>query len=452
MKPFLHRLGIRAYQLVTGRRFLNCLDELERTQWLSENDLLALQRQKLQRILHHAHTHVPYYRRLFDQVGFDPATFESDPDSFRRVPFMTKAIIRENYDDLITTEAKRRAGMSTLTTGGSTGQPLVFMQDNNFRDFVTADIHRHLGWAGWELGQPHAYIWGANFEASQTQARRSRLMNLALNRFITNAYNLSDSDMSDFVEQIRRRRPRLLFGYASSLYSFAEFIYQRHKDISFKGIFSSAEVLYACQRHFIEKTFGCKIFNRYGTRELGGISCECGAHTGLHVSVENNYVEILKDGEPTSPGQVGDIIVTNLNNYGMPFIRYRIEDMGAWQKSGRCPCGRAMPMMDVVQGRRMDLFKTRDNRAVWGGFASPIFGMSNVKRFQIIQRSLDLVIIRIVREGPLDQARLDQIERNIKTTLGDNVEVEFEFPDEIPVRPSGKYLYAISELDDSPGT
>ncbi len=450
MNAFLRRQAIAAYQLVTGRRILDRLDELNRTQWSSRDELLALQRDKLHKLLVHAYQHVPYYRRIFDQVDFRPDTVLTDLSNLNQLPLLTKDIIRQNFDDMLTTEKERRARTSPLTTGGSTGRPLIFMQDNNFRDYVTADIHRHLGWAGWEFGQCHAYIWGANFEVSQMQSWRSRLMNLALNRFITNAYILSEESMSAFVSQVRKRKPKLLFGYASSLYRFAEFVRQKNiQDIQFTGIFSSAETLYAGQRHYIEETFDCKIFNRYGTRELGGISCECGAHTGLHVSSENNYVEILKDGQPAQPGQVGNIIVTNLNNYGMPFIRYCIEDMGAWHSGSDCSCGRALPLMEVVQGRRMDMFETKDGRTVWGGFASPLFGMPGVKQFQVVQKSLDLVNIRIVCDKPPAQENLNEIEKTVKGALGQDVQVDFEFPDEIPVKASGKYLYTRSELNSS---
>ena len=445
------RLLLKGYQVVTGRRVLDRLDELNRTQWWSRADLLALQRRKLHHLLSYAYRYVPYYRRLFDRVGFRPEAVLDDVAALRRLPILTKATIRANFDALLTTESRRRAHMSQLTTGGSTGHPLVFMQDNDFRDYVTADLHRHLGWAGWQFGQIHAYIWGTNFEVALAQSLRTRLMDWVLNRFVTNAYVLTEESMAAFAAEVRRRRPRLLFGYASSLYHFAQFARrQGFDDLTFNGIFSSAEVLYPAQRQFIEETFHCRMFNRYGTRDLGGVACECDAHTGLHASIENNYIEIVRDlesGEPAPPGETGHIVVTNLNNHGMPFIRYSIEDMGAWSTRDRCPCGRELPLMAVVEGRRVDMFRTPDGRTVWGGFASPLFGMPGVRRFQVVQKSLDLVVVRIVRDGELDAERLATIERTIHTALGEQVTVRFEYPDEIPVLDSGKYRYALSEVE-----
>jgi phenylacetate-CoA ligase len=448
----LRRQAIRLYQKTTGRRILENLDELNRNQWLSREEIFDLQRNKLHRLLAYAYQHVPFYRGLFERVGFQPDDVLTDLGSMYKLPILTKAIIRENFEYLLTTEPKRREQMSSLTTGGSTGQPLVFMQDSNFRDYVTADIHRHLGWAGWRLGQVHAYIWGASFEAKTSQSIRGGLMDWALNRFSTNAYVLSEESMSVFANEVRRRRPRILFGYPSAVYRFAEWVRDHGlNDIKFDAIFGSAEVYYPGQRQVIEEVFGGKAFDRYGTRELGGIACECDAHTALHASVDNNYVEILRtldDHEPAQPGEVGHIVVTNLNNFGMPFIRYSIEDMGAWSTQDNCPCGRQFPLMDLVKGRRIDMFRTRDGRAVWGGFASPLFGMDGVRQFQLVQKSLDLVVARIVKEGDLDKARLAEIERTVHIALGEQVEVKFEFPDQIPVLESGKYRYAISELND----
>jgi phenylacetate-CoA ligase len=182
---------------------------------------------------------------------------------------------------------------------------------------------------------------------------------------------------------------------------------------------------------------------------LGGVACECKAHTGLHISAENNCVEILHDGHPTVPGEQGDIVVTNLNNLGMPFIRYQTGDVGAWHTSGACPCGRAAPMLAPVQGRIVDSFKTRDGRTAWAGFAGAGYSSlahSSIKQFQVVQKSLDLTVVRLVRAGEIPQSVLDTLTQTIQTAFGDNVEVQFEFPDEIPPLPSGKHRYAVSEL------
>ena len=453
MSVTLRRTILRLHQSATGRHILERLDDLNRTQWLGHDELLALQRDKLQRLVEYAYEHVPYYRRVFDQVKFHPDDLRRDVTSFRRIPLLTKDLIRENFQDLLTTEPQRRKQLSKVTTSGSTGQPLVFMQDNDFRDSVTADIQRHLGWAGCKMGQRHAYIWGANFEVSTSQSLRTRLIDWEWNRFLTNAFLLTDKSLAAFAERVQRQRPRVLYGYASSLYRFAQFVRQGpYQDIMFDGVISSAEVLLPAVRQFVEETFQCKMLNRYGTKELGGVACECEAHTGLHISAENNYVEILREGQPAQPGEAGNIIVTNLNNEGMPFIRYSIGDESAWYMGDHCSCGRTSPMLKNVEGRVVETFKTRDGRTAWAGFAGAGYSSlahPSVKQFQIVQKSLDLIVVRLVKDGEIPQANLDELVRTMHTAFGDNVQVEFEFPDEIPVLPSGKHRYAVSEIKNS---
>jgi phenylacetate-CoA ligase len=275
-------------------------------------------------------------------------------------------------------------------------------------------------------------------------------MNVLLNRFVTNAYVLSEESMRTFTSQAIRRRPRLLFGYASSLYRFAQFVNDNPAyDLSFvDAVFSTSEVLYPAQRQLIQDTFGCQVFNRYATRELGALACECQAHTGLHVSVPNVYVELLNEGRPAEPGEPGDIFVTNLNNFGMPFIRYTLADVAEWHAEEACSCGRAHPLIKVVEGRHNDMFRTRDGGFVWGGIGNPLWNMEGVSKFQFIQKSLDYVLVRIVKEGPLTQAQQSEVERAVKTALGQYVKLDFEFPDEIPVERSGKHRYQICEVKD----
>ncbi|MBN1583306.1 MAG: phenylacetate--CoA ligase family protein [Anaerolineae bacterium] len=451
MSLSLRRQAIRLYELVNGRHILARFDALNRIQWQSRTELLALQRDKLCRLLRYAYANIPYYHLIFDQVGFQPDDVLVDPALLQKVPVLTKSIIRENFDDLITTEKKRRERMSERSTAGSTGQPLVFMRDMDFRDSVMAEIHHHLTWSGWQFGQPHAYIFGASFEVSYARNLRAQLLHWALNRFITNAYVLSEESMHAFAAKSVRLRPRLISGYASSIYHFAQFI-QDHPayDLRFiDAVFSTSEVLYPAQRQLIEQVFHCKVFANYATRELGALGCECEVHDGMHTSVENAYIEILQDGKPAKPGEPGDILVTNLNNYGMPFIRYQLADVVAWKPDEPCPCGRAHPKLELVEGRHNDLFRKRDGSVVWGGIGNPLWNMEGVKKFQFIQKTFDYVVVKVVKDKPMTQAQRSEVERAVKIALSDQVKLNFEFPDDIPVERSGKHRYQICEIDES---
>ncbi|MDD5369335.1 MAG: hypothetical protein PHQ40_09630 [Anaerolineaceae bacterium] len=455
MNNSLTRFALRLHERATGRQILSRLDELNRTQWLNRDDLIALQRAKLLRLADYAYRYVPYYRSLFEATGLHPDDLRQDLTNLSQLPILTKAMVREHWNELLTTEPERRISLSKLSTSGSTGQPLVFMQDADFRDAVTADIQRHMGWAGWKLGEPQAVIWGAPFTPGLGRRVRTQLIDWVWNRLQINAFLMTEQVMQGFAEQIRRQKPRILFGYTSSLHRFAQFVRNsRYQGITFDGVFAGAELLLPAVREYLEETFQCRVFNHYGTNELGGMACECKAHAGLHISVENSYVEILNEGRPASPGEVGDLIITNLNNLGMPFIRYSIGDGGAWQTGEVCPCGRASPRLSSLDGRRADAFRTRDGRSVWTGFTGAAFRCFTypaIRQFQVVQKSLDQICVRLVRVGDVPKAVLGEITHTMQAAFGEAVVVDFEYPDEIPLLPSGKHQYAISEVGLLPG-
>jgi phenylacetate-CoA ligase len=439
------------YEKTTGRKILSRLNELNQTQWLSHDELLALQQKKLHRVVEYAYQNVPYYQRIFKKIGFHPNYLYKDPDCFSKLPILTKAMISENFDEIVTTSNDRRKQMNKLATSGSTGHPLIFMQDSDFRDYVTADIQRHVAWAGCRLGEPQAFIWGASNQTSLIKKTRAKMIDIIWNRFLTDAFIMTEESLSEFAELISKRKPKVLFGYTTAIYKFAQFIRSsKFQPVTFEGVITTAETLLSPVREYIEETFQCKVFNRYGTLELGGVACECEMHTGLHVSMENNYVEIVKNGSSTKPGEVGEIIVTNLNNLGMPFIRYSIEDAGAWYVGEDCSCGRGNQMIEMLEGRLVDSFQTRDGRTVWAGFAGAGFRClthPTIKQFQVVQKSLDSMIVRLVREGDIPQDILDEISNVIQTTFGSTIVVDFEFPAQIMPLKSGKHQYAVSELN-----
>jgi phenylacetate-CoA ligase len=447
MMLFLRRQGLKFFDIVTGQNILHRLDELNHTQWLGPDELRALQMRRLQSLLEYAYAHVPYYRRVFGEVGFRPDELERDPDSFRRIPPVSKAYMREHSEEFMMTDPTRRKGMSQGSTSGSTGEPFVFWEDHHFQGYANANTFRHHTWCGWQPGQPRAYLWG-QFDMGFSKRLREQIRDFMWNRFTVDAWDLSDEKMSKLAHLLRRRKPKLLHGYASALYFFAQFVQEKGwDDIKVPAIYSSAEVLYPHQREYIEETFACDVFNRYATHEVGGIACECEAHTDMHISTETNYVEILnEDNTPVEDGEAGNVVVTNLTNYVFPFIRYRLEDIGR-MSTRPCPCGRGQPMLEAMEGRHNDMFKTRDGRIVLWGIDKPFRTMEGLRKFQFIQKTLDYIVVRVVKDGPLSQVQRAEVERTIRKALGDHVKIDFEFPDEIPVERRGKYRYLICEVD-----
>lgn len=453
MNNTLSQIILTFHDRITNRHILGHLYELNRKQWLSRDELLANQQTKLQNLVAYAYQYVPYYQRVFKDVGFHPDDIRQDINNFSSIPFLNKAIIRRNWNDMLTTDPRRRRRMSKLNTSGSTGEPLVFMQDIDFRDYVTAETQLHMSWLGWKLGDLHAWIYIAPTKPTLREKVRAEIADWSWNRFQLNACVITEESMTRFASRLRHHKTKLLWCCTSSLYHFARFIRNSpYQDITFDGIFTTAEVLLPYVRKYIEETFRCKIFNRYGTMELGGVACECQAHTGYHISTDNNYIEILNNGLPVKPEELGELVVTNLTNRAMPFIRYKIGDMGAWYAAdGNCSCGRSAPMLSTIDGRITEMFQTRDGRYVRAGFSGGFSCLAHptIKQFQVIQKSLDKMVIRLVPDGEIPQSILEEIIQTVQTTFGENVMVDFIYLDEIQPLPSGKHSYAISELNKS---
>jgi len=209
------------------------------------------------------------------------------------------------------------------------------------------------------------------------------------------------------------------------------------------------ETLQAFHRRTIEETFGCSVFDRYGASETGGLACECPAHDGLHVGLENVHVEILAGDRPAEWGETGDVVVTNLNNLAMPFIRYKLGDVAAWRQPSTCSCGRSHPRLQMVSGRQIDLLQSPDGRVVWDELSVSLGSVTGLRQFQLIQKSYDRLVVRLVLEGALEEEERHLIEKSARTALGGQLAVEFEFPDEIQPEPSGKYRYQVCELKRS---
>lgn len=220
---------------------------------------------------------------------------------------------------------------------------------------------------------------------------------------------------------------------------------------------TSAGTLYPYMREVIERVFKASVFNRYGSREVGGIACECELHKGLHVSPLTHYVEIIRaDGTPAAPGEVGEVVVTSLVNYTMPFIRYRIGDMAVWAEE-RCSCGRGWPLLKEVAGRVTDVFTRRDGTKIVPEYFIHLIGVvlkfSWLRKFQVIQEDYDHIRLIIVPSVSFQEANEHinrekaDLETKVRLVMGDECRLEIELVEDIPPSPSGKYRYTISKVN-----
>ncbi|MBI3772193.1 MAG: phenylacetate--CoA ligase family protein [Gammaproteobacteria bacterium] len=427
-----------------GHSTMRVMREMEQSQWWSRQQLESYQVQRLQELLREAGRHVSYYRNLFRDIGFNPDKIASVSD-LGGLPFLTKEIIRANLERL---KADHAIGLARFNTGGSSGQPLIFFIGNQRVSHDVAAKWRATRWWGVDIGDPEIVVWGSPIElGAQDRVRvwRDKIMRTRL----LPAFEMSESRLDEFIAIIRERRPRMLFGYPSSLAHIARHAKRRRvqlNDLGIKVAFVTSERLYDDQRQIIEQVFGCPAANGYGGRDAGFIAHQC-SHGGMHITAEDIIVEIVDmQGRVLPPGQAGEVVITHLATGDFPFIRYRTGDI-AELDDRQCACGRGLPMLKEIQGRTTDFIMARDGTVMHGlALIYVVRDIPGIETFKIVQESLEYCHVYVTVNGEFLQGRLEDIRRGFAARLGDGVRVDIDIVDSIPKEASGKFRYVVSKL------
>ncbi len=417
---------------------------LEQTQWWSSERLQDLQVQRLRRLLADVGSQVPYYRDLFGRLGFDPGSVRS-LDDLQRLPLLTKGDIRTHTDAMRHDQAK---GLARFNTGGSSGEPLVFFIGKERVSHDVAAKWRATRWWNVDIGDAEIVVWGSPIElGAQDRLRswRDRLMRTAL----LPAFEMSDARLDGFVQAIRARRPRMLFGYPSALSHIARHARRRGvcmDDLGIRVAFVTSERLYDEQRADIEDVFGCPVANGYGARDAGFIAHQCPAG-GMHITAEDIIVEIVDgQGQVLPAGQLGEIVITHLATRDFPFIRYRTGDM-AMLDDHRCACGRGLPLLREIQGRSTDFVVAADGTVMHGlALIYILRDLAGVQGFKIVQESLARTRVELVVNEHFAKASHQQVIDGFKRRLGVAVDIELIFLPRIAPEKSGKFRYVVSHV------
>lgn len=429
-----------------GDRVLDALAGLERDQWLSRAQIEELQWRRLKDLLSRIVDRVPYYRDLFARLGVRAGDIRS-PEDFRRLPVLTREIVRAERERLVTGDPRVKGEPSS--TGGSTGEPLYFSIDRASGPLRRANGFRVARWLGLDIGDRQAVLWGIHIGRSLGERIADGVRNYFGNTMYLSSFGMSEPTMEDYAGRLRRYRPALVVGYPSALARFAEHLKRSGAaPIRPKAVVTSGERLWPAQRGVIEEAFGANVFDRYGCREFSGIAQQCGERGGLHLFADLLYVEVIHEsGRPARDGEAGEVVVTDPFNLYMPFVRYRTGDL-AVASDRPCPCGRGLPLIESVEGRSFDVVVTPDGTSVGGFFWTWLSrSVPGIGGFQIEQRSRDGVIFRIVRGPDWRDEFSARLESSIRENCGADFSVAFEFVDEIPLTRAGKFRFIISNIE-----
>jgi phenylacetate-CoA ligase len=425
-------------------------ETLRKTQWLSIGESRELQDEKLRRLLHHGYRNVPYYRAKMQAMNLRPEDIRGQED-LHKLPLLTKADIRSHLHFDIMSENHDKADVLKVTTSGSTGEPFVCYADRAQLEFRWAATLRAQEWTGYRFGDPSVRLWHQAIGLTKWQAIRERADARLSNRTLIPVFELSDKNLRDVMQRIAEAEPVLMDGYAEALDLLANYLAATGTlSVRPRAIMSSAQTLPLPSRKLIQEAFGCKVFDKYGSREFSGIAYECEAHAGYHVVAEGYLVEILRDGQPAKPGEIGEVVITDLNNYCMPFIRYRIGDLAeAMDPFAPCSCGRGAPRIGAIQGRLQSIIQGTDGRYLPGTFFADYLKDFDyaIKRFQVVQDERDAITFRVVKGGRFSQQVLDEILATLRQYLGASMRIDVEFADEIALVSTGKHVASISRLN-----
>jgi phenylacetate-CoA ligase len=412
----------------------------EKTQWLSREKIEALQLESLKSILQHAADTCPYYTEAWRgkglEKGLDPRQMNSLKD-FQRWPLLLRASVRDNR---MTMRSTVKTELLTKATGGSSGEPLHFDLDNGTNERRVAMTYRGYSWAGAGPGSKQLYIWGTSIGGAGLKHWKTNLHNRFDRRLILSAFEFTPERMYEHLARMNAYKADVIVAYTNPLYEFARFLQKESLvPAAPKAIVVGAEKLHDFQRQLIEKIFRAPVFETYGSREFMLIGAECDRHAGLHLSMDNLLVEILNDdGTSTPDGEEGNVVITDLFNYGMPFIRYVTGDR-AIAGFEMCACGRGLPLLKKVVGRQLDTLDTPDGRKIPGEFFSHLLmNYENVRRFQVVQDKPEKITLRMVIDGVLTDALREKMLGEIRLCIGNEVDLQVELVDEMPLTRAGK--------------
>jgi phenylacetate-CoA ligase len=430
------RLLLPLHELARRRATLRYLKELRRSQALDEASLAALRRKKLARLLEHCRREVPYYTRLLEGALLE----ECDEGRLSGLlPVLERETIRAHRDELVADSYRGR--LIRYNTGGSTGEPLVFYTDAAKEARHNAYKLRCREWFGVAPGSRQVDFWGSPIELDKLSRFRILKDRLVLNHVVLSAFNLTEERLDGHVDFLRRFRPRLLYGYPTVLFRVADHIARRGIELgSYRPslVACTSEMLFDHHRARIAETFRCPVANEYGSRDGGLIAHEC-KRGSLHIAAEHVMVEVDR---PDESG-VGDLLITNLDGFAMPLLRYRVGDRGRLGES--CGCGLPLPVLESVEGRSNDFVVGAGGKLIHS--LAPVYVLreiDKIRQFKLTQREDLGLELQIVERGAFDPAEVAELQRRLRKVFGFDVDVDVRFVDTIAPEASGKYRWVIS--------
>lgn len=410
-----------------GRNFWKIHKQLLLTQWMSRKELEAMQLQKLKQLVKHAYETVPMYKELMQQHKVTPEDIQTLAD-IKKLPIVNKDNFRRNFPDRCTSMAVPKKQWMYDSTSGSTGKPFQFIRDRQFSDHALANTYRQYTWTGISVGEKVASLWGYH-----TSSFGVKMLDSMLRRRFYSSFDV-ENNFAAYYRDMKRYKPSLIEAYSASVTHYAKLL-KEHKltGLHIKSAISSAETLYPENRKIIEQTLHARVYNRYGSREVGNVAQECHDCNKMHINSECYIVEIVKDNPKEKKGR---LVVTNLTNYTMPFIRYDTEDYGVMAEKHSCT--RGLHALDSIEGRVTDFIKLPNGKELSFLFFNYYFEQYGkyIKQFQVVQDKKNHLALNLVVTDAYNPEKEKIMLAGLKKKTGMNITVLKV--NKIETEPSGK--------------
>lgn len=398
---------------------------------LNRNNVEIFQLYNLRKLLKYAYEKTSYYNNLFKKLNI--TEFENFKiEDLKLIPKMTKKILKENYDDFISKDIAN-IKHKKHSTGGSTGEPLVFLLD--LKSWSMTWAQNLCAWEsiGYNIGDKMLLLGSSSIF---NQSKDQKYIHLLFKQYPYSGVNMSDEASSGCIDFINKNRILFLYGYASALYMLSKYVLKNKIDLKLKGVFPTSEICPEYYKDSYKKAFNCAVLDCYGARD-GGINAFQCKEGNYHLSI-NSIVMNATSGDPNN------ILVTDLFNYAMPFINYEVGDMMELSND-ECNCGNSSYISHKIIGRKEDVIEFSTGDKITGPGWTILFKDLNVEKYRIVKQAGDNLLIQLVILPSYNRKAEEKIIfQTFKKNLNEKVKIKIEYLNNLVFRNNGKASYFIS--------
>jgi phenylacetate-CoA ligase len=443
MRDFFYPLLRRAWWTLNGYPAHQISSLLNESQWWPREKLDNFRDEKLSRLINHCYEHVPYYRSVMNECGLRQTDIRSAAD-LAKLPVLTKDIIRSNWKEF---RADNIPDSVTFVaeTGGSTGEPMRIAKANKNEAWASMCFERGMSWGGLRPGMKYIALTGGSLGGSE-KTLQEKISSSLSGQISLLAYELKQDTLNEYINAVRNSGAQFIIGYASCLYQLAHMLSVSGEKLNLTAVYTTSETLLPSWADAIRSAMNCKVYDFYGCGECNSLGFQCEEGNTYHIPEEHVILEVESDNGKTELRGKGGVVITDLDNYAMPLLRYQNGDYLTLGDEA-CSCGRSLRLISKLEGRTSGFLLDINGQLVSGGICDFIMsGMDVINEFQVRQDALDHIRVILVPREELTKDHYDYVENTFRYYLGEAVNVDVEIVDKIPRTKAQKLQTAINEI------